>query len=271
MQIILGHTTSFFRDIEGTIDHARSLCLVNSLHSRGQSYSRKCLDDTREPIAFTVAGQTVYVLISVNDIYAAQRADDDLNHDVSRISFMSSFGVAESGLQILFEDPPPSLLASKTIEPNAGRKNMTHVGAALFVTQLAPGKNLNIVQETCTDLMNRKLAPDSVSSSSLSSFSRSRITLLVWTSRILIESTISAFFGPTLLEIELQLASIFLDFDDTMWKLLYHVPPPWANDMMTGKTRLRNALVTYLESSSGQKASASWFVIGIEVSWDWHR
>ena len=88
---------------------------------------------------------------------------------------------------------------------------MTHVGAALFVTQLTPEKNLKVVRETCIDPMNRKLA-----SSSLFSLNRSKISILVWTRRTLVESTVSAFLGLTLLEIEPHLASIFLNFDDKM-------------------------------------------------------
>ena len=56
--------------------------------------------------------------------------------------------------------------------------------------------------------------------------SKGRISNLDWTSRTLIKGTTLAFFGPELLHVEPEMASIFLGFDDKMWKLLYGAPRP---------------------------------------------
>ncbi|KAL8753066.1 MAG: hypothetical protein Q9199_005311 [Rusavskia elegans] len=244
------HTISFFKDIEGTINDARQY-----------------FNNTREPVAFTVAGRTIYLLMSTNDIYAAQKAVEDLNHDVSTVNFMSRFGVTKPGLQILFEDPPPSLLASTTLEPNPGRKNMVHLGAALFVTQLTPGKYLDTVQETCLDLLDQKMALHNLLSNprfrTANTTSRP-ISLVSWVSHTLIESTSAAFFGPALLRLEPDLARYFLEFDSKMWKLLYSIPRPWSDDMLAARSKLQNALVAYLELPADEKAGGSWFVSKFE-------
>lgn len=218
-------------------------------------------------MAFTVAGRTIYVLMSTNDIYAAQKAVEDLNHDVSTVNFMSRFGVTKPDLQILFEDPPPSLLASTTLEPNPGRKNMVHLGAALFVTQLTPGKYLDTVQETCLDLLDQKMALHNLLSNprfrTANTTSRP-ISLVSWVSHTLIESTSAAFFGPALLRLEPDLARYFLEFDSKMWKLLYSIPRPWSDDMLAARSKLQNALVAYLELPADEKAGGSWFVSKFE-------
>ncbi|KAL8956066.1 MAG: hypothetical protein Q9183_006428, partial [Haloplaca sp. 2 TL-2023] len=223
----------------------------------------KIFNNTREPVAFTVAGRTIYVLMSTNDIYAAQKAVEDLNHDVSTINFMSRFGVTKRGLQILFEDPPQTLLASSTLEPNPGRKNMVHFGAALFVTQLTSGKHLDTAQETCLNLLDQKMALPILSSNprfrAADNVGRP-ISLVSWLSHTLIESTTTAFFGPALLRLEPDLARHFLEFDSKMWKLLYSVPRPWSNDMLAARSKLHMALMAYLELPADERAGGSWFV-----------
>lgn len=48
-----------------------------------------------------------------------------------------------------------------------------------------------------------------------------RVSVLQWTSKTLMKSTTTAFFGPTVLQIEPTLATIFLQFDNEIWKLLF--------------------------------------------------
>ena len=226
--------------------------------------SRQYFNDTREPFAVTVASKTIYVLISVHDIYTAQKAVDDFNHDISTIDFMSRFGVSPSSLRILFDEPSASLIESKTLEPNPSRKNMTHLGAAFLVTQLIPGKNLDDVRGIALDLINQKLAWEDILTkpifSSMTSLPQKRVSLLQWTSQTLVESSTTAFFGPALLDIDPNIADTFFQFDNKMWKLLYSVPPPWSNDMLATKKKLHTALVTYLNLPKEQRKGEAWFV-----------
>ena len=216
-----GHTVSFFRDIEGTINHAR-FDLTNIFHERLlYSFStREYFINTSEPLAFTIAGKTVYVLVSVHDIYAAQKAVDNFNHDISTTDFMDRFGVTKAGLKVLFEDPSPSLLRSKTLEPNPSAKHMTHLGAAFFVTQLVPGKTLENIQGVALHLIAKKLTPESILDGTVSvnkeNSTHVRAYLLKWTSRTLVESTTTALFGPALLRMDPSLVTTFLQFDDNI-------------------------------------------------------
>jgi hypothetical protein len=176
---------------------------------------------------------------------------------------MSRFGITKSGLKILFEEPAPWLLESKVLQPNTSRKNMTHLGAAFFVTQLIPGKNLNDVQEIALSLMNEKLQWESMLKNPIYStganINQRRVSLLDWTSQTFVESTTIALFGPALLRIEPTLPSLFLQFDEKIWKLMYSVPSPWSNDMLAYKNKLHGALVKYLDLSKDQRTGASWF------------
>ena len=212
----------------------------------------------------TVAGKTIYVLTSVHDIYAAQKAVGDFNHDISTLDFMSRFGVKPAATTILFDGPSASLLDMKNLEPNPSGKNMVHLGAAFLVTQLIPGKNLDDVQGVALNNIDHRLTWGEMSTnaifSSKTNLRQKRVSLLQWTSQTLVESSTIAFFGPALLEIDPSIATTFLQFDDQMWKLLYSVPPPWSNDMLATKKKIHAALMTYLYLSKDQRKGEAWFV-----------
>lgn len=211
-----------------------------------------------------MAGKTIYILTSVQDIYAAQKAVDDFNHDVSTLDFMSRFGVEPAATAILFADPSTSLLDMKNLEPNPSGKNMVHLGAAFLVTQLIPGKNLDDVRGVALSIIDQRLTWGEMSTnpifSSKTDSRQKRVSLLQWTSQTLVESSTMAFFGPALLRIDPSIATTFLQFDDQMWKLLYSVPPPWSNDMLATKKKIHTALRTYLDLPKDQRKGEAWFV-----------
>ena len=208
-------------------------------------------------------------MISVNDIYSAQKATGDFSHDLSTIDFMSRFGVTEASLKILFEDPSPSLLKMNGLEPNPSRKNMTHLGAAFLVTQLIPGKKLEDLQDIALSLIGQELTWDNIpkmpTAYPMTELTPKRTSLSRWISHTLVESNTTALFGPALLQIDPSIATTFLQFDDKIWKLLYSVPYPWSNDMLALKNKLHCVLVTYLEMPKEQRKGEAWFVRTYEL------
>lgn len=228
------------------------------------TFCRAYFGNTPEPLTVTIAGKKTYILVSVDDIYVAQKAIDELTHDISTADFMSRFGVSQPGLQRLFAHPSLLSLDSKSLHPNPSNKHMTHLGAAFFVTQLIPGQNLNDVQDIALRIMGEKLTWEHLSAARLigsATDSAARdVSLLQWASRTMIESTTTAFFGPALLKIEPSLAEVFTRFDDKIWKMLYSVPYPFAKDMLEPKERLHRALATYLQLPKHERQGESWFI-----------
>lgn len=212
-----------------------------------------------------IAGLKTYILVSVDDIHAAQKAVDELTHDFSTVDFMARFGVSKSGLQTLFAHPSVLNLEGKLLQANPANKNMTHLGAAFFVTQLIPGPNLTDIQDLALRLMDERMthAHPPMSATTLSAArppADCDVSLLQWVSRTMIESTTSALFGPVLLDIEPSLADVFNQFDDNMWKLLYSVPSFFSQNMLRSRNRLHSALTTYLDLPKDERPGECWFI-----------
>lgn len=203
-------------------------------------------------------------MTSVHDIYSTQKATDYFSHDPSTVDFMSRFGVTEAGLKILFGDPSPSILTMQGLQPNPSRKHMTHLGAAFLVTQLIPGKKLEDVQHIALSLISQKLMWENIpmmpTTYPTTKMTPKRTSLSRWISYTLVESNTTALFGPALLQVDPAIATVFLQFDDKIWKLLYSVPWPWASDMLALKNRLHCALATYLDKPKEQRRGEAWFV-----------
>ncbi|MCJ1320748.1 hypothetical protein MMC15_006089 [Xylographa vitiligo] len=248
----LGHAISFARDMNGTI-----------------SYGRRYFKDSRETFAITIAGETIYIMISALDIFAALKNLDDFVFDSPITDMMYKFDITKSAIDILYEPPPQAIRDSKTLEPNPLGRNMAHLGESFMKKQLNPGKTFEEFQTVFLDLIDRKMTWDNIPAKAVLSATEhppERLTsLLEWTRQTLVESNTIAFFGPAILRIDPTLVDTSLRFDDRMWKLLFSVPRPFATDMLRSKRQAHRAIIAYLALPQERRPGAAWLARTLEA------
>lgn len=209
-----------------------------------------------------VAGTTIYVLFSAQDMYEAQRAGAALDSEAETINFLSQFGVSAKGLEILFDDA--SLSSSGLLKRSPPAKHKTNLGVSYLMSQLTPGQALddltNIALEYISNNLPYAYTPEQSMFTPRENLACQKVSLRQWTSQTIMEATTLALFGPALLRLEPTLISTFLHFEDLIWKMVYSIPLPWSNDMQAAKNRLCRAFMMYLELPTSQRTGEAWFV-----------
>ncbi|KAL8998630.1 MAG: hypothetical protein Q9169_002381 [Polycauliona sp. 2 TL-2023] len=91
------------------------------------------------------------------------------------------------------------------------------------------------------------------------------VSLLEWNRKVLLESVITALFGPQLLQIDPQLLRHFTTFDEESWKLTYKYPHAFSKQMYHAKDQLVAAVHKYLQLPMDQRIDETWLIKKLEM------
>ena len=227
---------------------------------------RKYFGDTREPFALTLAGQTIYVLTSPQDVTAAYKDTTCLTFDNFIRDTMVIFGASDSAVNKMWSAPSKSAPGSTKRKINPLHKPLAHLGEDLYRHQLLPGKELEPLQSVLLGRIHEMLHWKAMSTGITLSHNNDQkvVSLLGWCREVLMDSATKAFFGDRLLQIDPTLFQSFFDFDDDSWKLTYHFPHCLSRDMYAAKQRAVNALTTYFRLPQEDRPGESWLVRTLE-------
>ena len=178
------------------------------------------------------------------------------------ISFGGSRGsVVKMWNSILVNDDSASIKSRKV--------SLAHFAEDSIRRQLLPGDGgrLSEVQGKLLDTLHESLTTRSLAKAAVAQASRNspqKISLLEWTRSCLLEGATTAFFGPKLLELEPDLFKSFFNFDDLSWKLLYKIPAPWSNDMISAKAPAQAAITRYFLLPKHERPGCCWLFTTLE-------
>ncbi|MCJ1244327.1 hypothetical protein MMC30_001525 [Trapelia coarctata] len=213
--------------------------------------SRELFGNDQAPFAITLAGQKFYIVISPEDVTTVYRNSTSLTFDAFITHVLGAVGVSSSGLEKLWARPTQSDWFGE--DTNALCKPMTHLARDLHRQQLLPGPKLDGLTQLVLCSIRGSLDWDGA-------IETKQISLMGWCGEVLIGGTIKAMFGDRLLQIEPELRSIFMDFNEDAWMLLFKYPRLAAPRMYAARDRIIHSLSEYSRSSPEELLDESYLV-----------
>jgi hypothetical protein len=252
IEVVLGHTVSFFMDSDSTF-------------TRGRKYFL----NSRKPFGITVVGCNIYVLTAAADAVAMSKNTHELVFEDYVKDMMASMGSTPMGITRMWQPRLPSTKVNHMRYPNPLGKPLGQLSEEIFRKQLHPGNHLTELQDKFLSGIHRSLTWDNLSVPGkvvLSSSPGERIvSLLQWTQEMLLEGATNAFFGEALLNRNPGLLDNFSEFDERSWQLSYRIPSPWSKKMQIAKQKSLDALISYFMLPVRERPGACWLVRTMET------
>ena len=172
---------------------------------------------------------------------------------------MKSIGISDDGIEKLWK--PPTGIGKDSLH-----KALAHAGEDYYREQLLPGPQLDILWEQVLSDIASSIHWDNLPGSRFNRAETSRsLSLLEWTSDVLLRSVVKGFFGDRLLQMDPHLLQNFAAFDKESWKLTYKLPRGVAKDMYDAKDKMVRSVKAYLQLPQDQRSEATWLIKKLEV------
>lgn len=172
---------------------------------------------------------------------------------------MKSIGISDDGIEKLWK--PPTRIRKDRLH-----KALAHAGEDYYREQLLPGPQLDILWEKVLSDIASSIHWDNLPGSRFNRAETSRsLSLLDWTSDVLLKSVVKGFFDDRLLQMDPQLLQNFAAFDKESWKLTYKLPRGVGKDMYDAKDKMVRSVKAYLQLPQNQRSEATWLIKKLEV------
>ncbi len=243
---LLGHVVGFFADFNGTIEKGRKHFLPSN-----------------EPFAITVAGQTIYVATSAEDVNAAWANSKSLSMDPIAMDMFIAAEMSKEGQSVMHVVYPEAKYNAGMGNRPLNPRSMT---LEIFRRQLS-GQPLEelIKEKSVPGILKRmnSLAKDSpaVISRAKGSFT---VSLMHLCTSVFIAQFTDDFYGPKLLQIEPRLVENWELWEQSNWKFVFQVPRPFAKDMLASKVIMDKAFERYFELPKSERPGATYYVEAVE-------
>jgi hypothetical protein len=211
----------------------------------------------------TVAGQTVYVATSPEDISGVWKNSKTISLNPITKDMYILGGISEKSRISMFEQ-------HLTAHYNLGHGRPltpTQMTIELHHQQLHTGPRLD-------SLMKDKMIPsifkklDTADSANRAILSRSEDSAVLSLHDLCVDTFITeeteAYFGPALLLNSPDLTRAFLDWEYCSWKFLFMVPEIFAQDMVKAKRTITGAFANYYRQPRSERPGSVYFVDALE-------
>ena len=215
--------------------------------------------DSRETFALTIAGERLYIVTAPQDVTEIYKNTKTLTFDEYACDVTKSIGVSDDGIAKLWK--PPGEIGNDRLH-----KALAHAAEDYYREQLLPGPQLDILWKHALGDIASSIRWDNLSGSRFNRAEKSKsLSLLEWTSGVLLKSVVKAFFGDGLLQMDPQLLQNFAAFDKESWKLIYKLPRGVAKDMYDARDKMVRSVEAYLRLPQNQRSEATWLIKKLEV------
>jgi hypothetical protein len=217
----------------------------------------------REPFAMTVAGETIYIATSANDIAGIWKNSRAFSMDPLSTDMYGRVGLSKESVNAMFDTHPHAQYNSKNPRP----LTPTQMVAELHHQQLRNGPHLDA-------LMKNKLLPSLFSRLDFSKPSHPAllshsersvvVSLLELCVDLFITEETKAYFGPALLKNSPDLVKHFMTWEYVNWKFIYLLPDIFAGDMLSSKSYMTTAFTNYYKLTRSERSDSVFFVTALE-------
>ena len=224
---------------------------------------RKYFSPSREPFSMTVAGQTIYVATSPDDISGVWKNSRTISIDPITMDMYNLGGISAKNREAMFNRHPTGRYNAGTSRP----LTPTQMTIELHHRQLHAGPRLDsLLQDKMIPSCFKKL--DIADPKNKAILSRSENSAIVSLHDLCVDTFITevteAYFGPALLLESPNLVGAFLDWEYCSWKFLFMLPDVLAQDMIKTKRKITDAFANYYRQPQISRPGAIYFVESLE-------
>lgn len=242
----IGHATGFFFGFNDAIE-----------------YGRKYFAPSKELFAMTVAGQTIYVATSPEDINNVWKNTKTISMDPITMDMYIWTGLSKASRDAMFEN---NLITRR----HEGRKDFlspTQIVIELHHQQLRNGPRLEA-------LMRERVLPEFLGKLCFRELYRVRgasisgktckLSLSSLCHELFIAGGTNAYFGPELLRAHPGLLDAFQSWEQCNWKFLFQLPDILSKDMLHAKDVLGDTFTHFYQLPKGDRANSVFFINELE-------
>lgn len=243
------------------LGHAREF-LKNQ--DKALSYGREYFKGSREPFAFTLGREKLYILTSYQDVATAYRNTTIFDYGDVIQDLMGSFGVSRPGIDKVYAPYPKFKGEIHRYKPHP--KSLFHLKSDFYHTQLHPGEQFKDIQDKFLLLIGDAVKFESLPQNTVlsSSLDTKNVSLYKLCQQVFVKAGIRAFFGERILQISPSFVHDFIDFDDNNWMIFYNWPD--ATLARKPKSKVLATLEVYLKLPKAERPGAAWLIEMMEES-----
>ena len=211
----------------------------------------------------TVAGQTIYVATSPEDINSIWKNSKTISLNPITMDMYVLGGISEKSRKAMFEQHPAARY-------NAGLGRAltpTQMTIELHHQQLHSGPRLDALmsEKMIPSILQRLNVADDTNPAVISrSGTAAVVSLLDLCVDTFITEETNAFFGPELLRKSPELVEAFMSWEYCSWKFLFMLPDFLAQDMAKAKKTITTAFADYYRLPRSERGGSSHFVDALE-------
>jgi len=210
-------------------------------------------------------GETIYIITSAADVSVVYRRTDDLTFDAYITDTMANMGASPDATHRMWQTPQSD---SKTQFANPKNEPLAHLSLTIFQHQLHPGRHMEQLEAVLLNRINKMMSWDELQRAPkaiVTPGKSSTVSLLEWTTSVMLKGATEAFFGEALLRVDPNMLEDYSYFDKHSWKLIYKIPPPWSSGMRTARDSVRSTFAEYFSLPAEERTDACWMVKALEV------
>ena len=212
----------------------------------------------------SIAGSKLYVLTKASDVAEAYRKIKTLSFNVFVEEMLKAAGNSLFCVKIMYRPLP----ADKPGFPNPNSKPLATLARDMHLQQLYPGKYLDKLERDFDTWFDRHLHVDNILRNC--AYARASedngivVPLMVWCSDVFTRAGKEACFGPLLEEIDAEMTSKFLEFDELSYQIQFQYPKWLSSKMHKTKEALVKDLMIYFDTPQEQHHGDAWFFKAME-------
>ncbi|KAI1120671.1 putative cytochrome P450 oxidoreductase [Nemania abortiva] len=248
---VLGHGPAFFK--------SSSALLAKASNYFGTG--------TRDPFAITLFGSTMYVVTNPQHTVEVYRNEKTLSFDEFAQDLVRTNGYSEEAIKASYMNQPKEKLGF----PNPRGVSFGVFVRQMHIHQLHPGENLRGIENRFVEWYESNLLLSAVQRLSPACKMNSgdvkisvTVPLMAWVSDYSTSAGAFAYFGDTLRSIDPSLTSIFIEFDDVSWQVLYQYPVLLSRKLTHTRKHMMRTFKEYLRIPQTQRNGCVWLLKAME-------
>lgn len=191
---------------------------------------------------------------------------ESLSFEIFVKGIMKSNGMSDAGLDATYGPQPKD----KPGFPNPHGTSLGTYVRGMNKQQLYPGANLDMLDAQFLAWFDQELhLPALLRNSSSTEIFKVygaciEVPLMQWCSELIIQAAGAAYFGPTLNELNPDLAKSFIVFNKLGWQILYQYPSFMTRKLAVARSDIHQTFKQYFRVPQGERRGAVWVVNALE-------
>ena len=202
----------------------------------------------------TIAGSIFYVITDPQDVSDVFSNSPDLSFDMFLMRTMLQFQATPSAVKKIFRRVDQKAVSNQ----HSRVANIPQIAHHLQVQQTS-GNDLKNMATHIAALFRVDPCLESIEKSGMPL----RVSLKMWTVRMFIDVLQDAYFGKALAEIDPDLSSALIEFDELSWQVFYPYPQYLKTSVNRLRDRIQLSMEAYLKLSPQQRQAKAWFTQGL--------